>query len=172
MMLLPPAEGTCPICATKHESRLPHNAQSLYYLAGWFDGEGSFILHRFTVRGRPQILVRASLSNTHRPTLDDLLATCGGKIRPEPPNGGRPAWRWELHGFGRLASFCREIGPHLREKQQEAAVVRLYCERRLAARRAAITRQDEMFVEWLAHVRSYRAGYRHNLYDLVRSKCT
>lgn len=31
MMLLPPAEGTCPICATKHEPHLPHNAQSLYY---------------------------------------------------------------------------------------------------------------------------------------------
>lgn len=31
MMLLPPAEGTCPICATKHEPEQPHNQQSLYY---------------------------------------------------------------------------------------------------------------------------------------------
>ena len=31
MMLLPPPAGTCPICATKHESHMPHNQQSLYY---------------------------------------------------------------------------------------------------------------------------------------------
>ena len=31
MMLLPPAKGTCPICAYKHEPSNPHNQQSLYY---------------------------------------------------------------------------------------------------------------------------------------------
>lgn len=31
MMLLPPKEGTCPICATAHEPEMPHNQQSLYY---------------------------------------------------------------------------------------------------------------------------------------------
>lgn len=30
-MLMPPAEGTCPICAVKHESNQPHNLQSMYY---------------------------------------------------------------------------------------------------------------------------------------------
>lgn len=31
MMLLPPKQDTCPICATAHEPDQPHNAQSLYY---------------------------------------------------------------------------------------------------------------------------------------------
>lgn len=31
MHLMPPAAGTCPVCATAHEPELPHNAQSLYY---------------------------------------------------------------------------------------------------------------------------------------------
>ena len=31
MMLLPPAEGKCPVCAVEHAPELPHNAQSLYY---------------------------------------------------------------------------------------------------------------------------------------------
>jgi hypothetical protein len=31
MLLLPPKEGTCPICAVAHAPELPHNAQSLYY---------------------------------------------------------------------------------------------------------------------------------------------
>lgn len=31
MMLLPPLEGHCRICAVKHEPHVPHNAQSLFY---------------------------------------------------------------------------------------------------------------------------------------------
>lgn len=31
MMLLPPPEGHCRICAVKHEPWLPHNARSLFY---------------------------------------------------------------------------------------------------------------------------------------------
>ncbi len=31
MMLLPPAEGHCRICAVQHEPEAPHNAQSLFY---------------------------------------------------------------------------------------------------------------------------------------------
>ena len=31
MMLLPPAPGTCPVCAHPHPDREPHNATSLYY---------------------------------------------------------------------------------------------------------------------------------------------
>ena len=28
---LPPAKGTCPVCATAHHPQMPHNQQSLYY---------------------------------------------------------------------------------------------------------------------------------------------
>lgn len=31
MMLLPPPARVCPICSTKHEPELPHNATHLYY---------------------------------------------------------------------------------------------------------------------------------------------
>ena len=31
MLLLPPKEGTCPVCATKHKPEDAHNGQSLYY---------------------------------------------------------------------------------------------------------------------------------------------
>ena len=31
MQLLPPPPDVCPVCAVKHESTAPHNAQSLYY---------------------------------------------------------------------------------------------------------------------------------------------
>lgn len=31
MMLLPPGEGVCPVCAVVHDGNLPHDASSLYY---------------------------------------------------------------------------------------------------------------------------------------------
>lgn len=31
LMLMSPAPGRCQVCATKHEPKLPHNAQSIYY---------------------------------------------------------------------------------------------------------------------------------------------
>lgn len=57
MMLLPPPEGSCPICATGHDPRNPHNAQSLYYQ------------YRFRgVRGR-------------WPTWADAMAHCAPELR-------------------------------------------------------------------------------------------
>lgn len=40
MMLLPPREGTCPICAIAHEPEQPHNCQSLYYQYRFFGVRG------------------------------------------------------------------------------------------------------------------------------------
>lgn len=33
-------EGTCPMCATKHDPNLPHNQQSLAYQYKFYDQEG------------------------------------------------------------------------------------------------------------------------------------
>ena len=57
MQLLPPKEGTCPICATKHEPEMPHNAQSLYYQYRFYG-----------VRGR-------------WPTWADAMAHCSEEMR-------------------------------------------------------------------------------------------
>ena len=57
MMLLPPAEGTCPICAVEHNAELPHNAQSLYYQYRFYG-----------IRGR-------------WPTWADAIAHCSAETR-------------------------------------------------------------------------------------------
>jgi len=79
MMLLPPKPGTCPICATAHGPREPHNAQSLYYQYRFYG-----------VRGR-------------WPTWADAVAHCDARIKSyweqtlrdrgvwtEPPEGSEP----------------------------------------------------------------------------------
>jgi hypothetical protein len=57
MQLLPPPEGTCPVCAVAHEPELPHNQQSLYYQYRFYG-----------VRGR-------------WPTWADALAHCSPAMR-------------------------------------------------------------------------------------------
>lgn len=57
MMLLPPAQGTCAICAVKHKATEPHNCQSLYYQYRFYG-----------IRGR-------------WPTWADAIAHCNPKIQ-------------------------------------------------------------------------------------------
>lgn len=70
MMLLPPAEGTCPICARAHEAQQPHDAQSLYYQFRFYG-----------VRGR-------------WPTWADAVAHCSDVVRAhwERELRARNAW--------------------------------------------------------------------------------
>lgn len=55
--LLPPSSDGCPICATKHPTEMPHNAQSLYYQYRFY-----------AVRGR-------------WPTWADATAHCANDVR-------------------------------------------------------------------------------------------
>ena len=57
MMLLPPKEGTCPICAVDHEDTAPHNQGSMYYQYRFYG-----------VRGR-------------WPTWSDAIAHCDEQTR-------------------------------------------------------------------------------------------
>lgn len=57
MMLLPPAPGTCAICAVNHKATEPHNCQSLYYQYRFYG-----------IRGR-------------WPTWADAIAHCHPKIQ-------------------------------------------------------------------------------------------
>lgn len=40
MFMLPPKAGVCQVCATDHEDRLPHNAQSMFYQYSFYNEHG------------------------------------------------------------------------------------------------------------------------------------
>ena len=42
VMILPPKPGTCPICAVKHDRKMPHNRDSLYYQMRFYQQNGRF----------------------------------------------------------------------------------------------------------------------------------
>jgi hypothetical protein len=77
MMLLPPKPGTCPACATAHEPRLPHNAESLYYQYRFYG-----------IRGRWPTWADAAAHCTEKMRDDwrKKLEELGGKWT-EPPDG-------------------------------------------------------------------------------------
>lgn len=56
-MLLPAKPGTCPECATKHEPKMPHNQQSLYYQYHFYNEHGRW------------------------PTWEDAMAHCSEEMR-------------------------------------------------------------------------------------------
>lgn len=41
-MMLPPQPGTCPECAVKHDPRMPHNRDSLFYQYNFYGQHGRF----------------------------------------------------------------------------------------------------------------------------------
>lgn len=57
MLLMPPPNGTCPICAVKHSDDMPHNQQSLYYQYRFYGTHGRW------------------------PTWADAIAHCDFKMR-------------------------------------------------------------------------------------------
>ena len=70
MRLLPPAPDTCPVCATKHSTDMPHNAHSLYYQYRFYG-----------IRGR-------------WPTWADAVAHCAPAMREQWEQVLRDRGRW------------------------------------------------------------------------------
>lgn len=171
--VLPPKPGVCQECAVDHPPEMLHNNDSLHwqYVAGWFDGEGHFLLRGYPCRGKPNVLVRVGIGNTHRPTLERVQRMFGGKVKLDKFNKAKKTfWQWKLHRLQDVVRFCTAVGPFLIEKRQEAEIVRRYCLRRLAAHRKPLTEEDAMYVDWIRHVRKTRSTYDPDLYARLRAR--
>lgn len=93
--------------------------EDLIYLAGYLDGEGSFAS---SPRGRISIICE----NTHRPTLEWIKTTFGGRLVAvsaalKKPHW-KPSWRWTLCDEA-AAELCRSLQPFLREKAAQADIL-------------------------------------------------
>lgn len=56
-MMMPPPPGTCPECAVKHDPRMPHNKQSLFYQYAFYARNGRW------------------------PTWEDAMAHCAEEVK-------------------------------------------------------------------------------------------
>lgn len=101
MGLLPPAEGSCPICAAKHPPEQPHNAQSLYYQYRFYG-----------IRGR-------------WPTWADAVAHCSERVREYWEAGLRDLGAWSEPDGDPIADPPQESFHQVVEIPVETTVVKL-----------------------------------------------
>jgi hypothetical protein len=85
VILVPAAPGTCPVCAVEHDTRNPHNKDSLYYQYRFFGLYGRW------------------------PTWADALAHCSTEVREAWKSGliAKNAWS-EPESGEPLADSCNQ----------------------------------------------------------------
>lgn len=91
----------------------------LPYYAGFFDGEGCVSVHS---RGRQWSVLKASISNTDLPVLEDFKGRFGGGIyRGSSRRGVKPWWKWEATSKA-AANFLETILPYSKIKAEQIEV--------------------------------------------------
>lgn len=109
----------------------------LAWLAGFMDGEGTFILMK--VSGRyPQPTI--AVNNTHYGTLPEMTALLdrlnlpyyvGHKNPPTTHKGWSPQWTVQAIGLKRCDRWCRALLPYLKTKREACELMLEYINRRL-----------------------------------------
>jgi hypothetical protein len=111
------------------------------WLAGFYDGEGSFTFRRNTVKPRTTSYVfyypSVRLVNTHKPTLEIVLGILdqipvGHNVswRYQDNKGWSPSWDIEIRGMKRLETFLPVISPYLKTKSENCKAIEAWIQLR------------------------------------------
>jgi hypothetical protein len=102
--------------------------ETLAYIAGLFDGEGSIVIGCSpgrTKQANPSYWLQVSITNTDRELIDWLHSTLGGHIADGSHNPSRgkqrPCWAWRATSR-QAQSFLQKILPYLRTKKSQALI--------------------------------------------------
>lgn len=100
---------------------LPLSPADAAYLAGFFDGEGSYILHgRGGLTG--SITFRVAVVGS-KPLVIEWIAEVTGlssaQVREPAVAGWAPRWTWTVNGDAAV-SFTKQIRPYIRLKTEQA----------------------------------------------------
>lgn len=101
---------------------------TLSYVAGLFDGEGSIVIavskpseKRQTIS--PSHWLQVSISMTHQPTIEWLHTNFGGHVtnngKSESRGARRPCYAWRLEG-NQAKDFLHKVTPYLICKREQA----------------------------------------------------
>src|SRR5258708_36540022 len=107
---------------------LAPNAETLAYVAGLFDGEGSIVIGcslKKADRRNPAYWLQVGITNTDRELIDWLHNTFGGHISDNSHGPSRkeqrPCWAWRIMSK-EAKGFLIRILPYLRTKKQQALI--------------------------------------------------
>jgi hypothetical protein len=104
------------------------NEETLAYVAGLFDGEGSIVIGcslKRADRRNPSYWLQVGITNTDRELLDWLHTTFGGHISDNSHipsrKERRPCWAWRIMSK-EAQGFLIRILPYTRTKKQQALI--------------------------------------------------
>ena len=112
------------------------NNEMLYYIAGFFDGEGHIgLVKRKAYRAVPQIMIY----NTSKPVLkkmeyflNSIGIFCTVELKRTATENSRDCWQLRLKGQHSMLMFCSVMEPYLVVKQLMCKVVAAYIRLRLS----------------------------------------
>jgi len=99
------------------------NKEELYYLAGYFDGEGSIGLYK---NDKGKWLATCVLGQAKKDAISIFHKRFGGYFKYQALNK-QPHFRWSINSRKEILAFLEEILPCLKEKKEQAEVMLEYC---------------------------------------------
>lgn len=109
------------------------------YLAGLFDGEGSFMISTSTDRkGGVKFNARARIGMSHRPTIEWIAEKIGRSVQRHglgrnAPQNAKPIYRVSVENAEGIISFTEQLLPFLITKREAAEVILNFCRSRRAS---------------------------------------
>ena len=93
------------------------------YIAGLFDGEGYVGIAVKQVKNMaPNHWLEATITGTHKPTIEWLHSKIGGRLEYDPRSYPRRA-SWKVRILGRhVVNFLKDILPYIKIKFKEALI--------------------------------------------------
>ncbi len=138
--------------------------ETLAYVAGVIDSEGSISISRTAARGRavtPKYVARLGVGSCDHKLLAWLLAEFGGSICSHKPSkeGYRPTWNWELT-TAPAAEVLRSLLPYMRTKRAQAELLIYFQD----------TRGDNRgFGRWYLKVTPEEAAWREGQHEKMQA---
>lgn len=118
--------------------------QFISWLAGFWDGEGSFgCYYTKTKTGHEVFNPYASICNTNKDILDEIAEKLNATVTKSHISGGnrKPAWRIRMTGK-KASDFANILRPHLKMKHPQAEIVRDWTYRNQGGSRGSHYQKD------------------------------
>lgn len=113
-------------------------ADEVSYLAGFFDGEGTFTVNRIErksgrKKGNIEFRPLIHVSNTNEKIIDWIRKLIGGTKTEEvkTPKNHKILYRCRTSSIPKISSLCELLIPHLKVKKKVAKLLKRWCDSRM-----------------------------------------
>lgn len=105
------------------------------YLAGLFDGEGTFMINAHAFKGQHKYSAKVRLALSHKPAVEWVAKAIGVNVAPHGlgrnNTKSRPMFRVAVENVEGIISLINQILPFLIVKREPAEVLLAFCRARL-----------------------------------------